>query len=804
MKNETFAYTPTFAPAELKTEATSVAQNAVPFLSTYLPEILFITSYPPRECGIATYTQDLLKALDNKFHNSFSLKVCALESGANDFVYPDEVKYVLDTTDAGKYIELANTINRDDSIKFVMVQHEFGFFQEAGKEGLFQLLNTLTKSVILVFHTVLPNPDKALKETVRHLAAACAVIVVMTKNAQQILNEDYGIPAQKVEVIAHGTHLVPHLDKDVLKEKYGFTGRKVLSTFGLLSSGKGIETTLNSLPAIIESNPAALFLVIGKTHPGVVKSEGEKYRDMLEAKVEALSLQAHVKFINRYLPLPDLLEYLQMTDIYLFTSKDRHQAVSGTFSYAMSCGCPIISTPIPHAKEVLRQHTGIIIDFQSSQQLADGVNRLLGDEPLRSSFSTSTLQRIVPTSWENSAIAHASLLQKIAGQTPDEVVTQNKGRGQPLSMTVIQTENIPLEYRRPAINLAHVQKMTTAVGIIQFAKINQPDLDSGYTLDDNARALVALLMHYEWSGNRADLELIRTYLNFIEFCQQPAGDFLNYVDSERQFTPQNNETNLSDANGRALWALGYLVSKSAILPTDILAKAEEVVQRFLPNIEGMHSTRSMAFSIKGLYYFNREKQSRKVTQVIQLLADRLVQMYRHESGHNWKWYESYLTYANAILPEAMLCAWQATGNHVYKEIARASLDFLLSLTFKEGSIKVISNMGWMYKGREPLPLIKGAEQPIDIAYTILALERFYDEFKYEAYAQKMAVAFDWFLGNNHLHQIIYNPCTGGCYDGLEDMNVNLNQGAESTLSYLMARMSVEMANPTHPVVSTAK
>jgi len=797
MKNEPVVY-----PAGLKAETTHIAPKSVSPPSTGLPEILFITSYPPRECGIATYSQDLLKALDNKFLNSFSLKVCALEAGINDYVYPDEVKYVLDTTDAGKYIELANTINKDDSIKFVLLQHEFGFFQEAGEAALLQFLYTLTKSVILVFHTVLPKPDEALKERVKHLAAACAAIVVMTKNSQKILKDDYGIPTQKVEVIAHGTHLVPHLDKNVLKEKYGLTGRKVLSTFGLLSSGKGIETTLDSLPTIIESNPDAMFLVIGKTHPGVVKSEGEKYRDMLEAKVEALSLQSHVKFINRYLPLPDLLEYLQMTDIYLFTSKDRHQAVSGTFSYAMSCGCPIISTPIPHAKEVLRQHTGILIDFQSSQQLAEAVNRLMGDEPLRSAFSTSTLQRIVPTSWENSAIAHASLLQKIAGQTPSEPATQNRGRHQP-AKAVPLTENFPLDYRLPAINLDHVRKMTTAVGIIQFSKINQPDLDSGYTLDDNARALVAMLMHYQWSGDATDLGLIRTYLDFIGFCQQPAGDFLNYVDNIRRFTPQNDETNLSDANGRAIWALGFLVSKSGILPADVLAKAEEIMQRVLPVIDTMHSTRSMAFSIKGLYYFNREKQLPEVKQLIIILADRLVQMYRHETGHNWKWYEGYLTYANAILPEAMLCAWQATGNPVYKETAKASLDFLLSLTFKEGSIKVISNMGWMYKGRDPLPLIKGAEQPIDIAYTILALERFYEVFKDEAYAKKMATAFNWFLGNNHLRQIIYNPCTGGCYDGLEDLNVNLNQGAESTLSYLMARMSVEMAKKAQPDASNA-
>lgn len=790
MKNEIAAYPRRmtqieYAPAQTSTQKpTEAAPNLAP------PEILIITSYPPRECGIATYSQDLLKALDNAFGPSFSLKVCALEVGSPQHPYPKEVKFVLDTTDAKQYLALAKRINRDHNIQFVVVQHEFGFFQAAGEGALLQFLYTLTKSAVVVFHTVLPNPDTALREKVRHLAGACAAIVVMTKNAQKILKDDYGIPTQKVEVIAHGTHLVPHLNKDSLKEKHGMAGRKILTTFGLLGSGKSIETTLDALPAIIASNPDVLFLVIGKTHPGVVAAEGEKYRDMLEAKVEALSLQSHVQFINRYLPLQALLAYLQMTDIYLFTTNDPNQAVSGTFSYAMSCGCPIISTPIPHAKEVLRAHTGILIDFRSSAQLADAVNRLMGDEPLRRAFSTSTLERIVPSSWENSAIAHALLLQKIAEQTPDEDLAGNKPN-RPAPQSVFLNEKMVLAYRMPPINLAHVLEMTTAVGMIQFSKINQPDLGSGYTLDDNARALVALLMHYEWSGDIADLAAIRTYVDFIAFCQQPAGTFLNYVDSDQKFTPQNKETNLSDSNGRAIWALGYLVSKSAILPIDIWAKAEAVMQRVLPVVGLMHSTRAMAFSIKGLYYFNQQRQTPAVKQLIQLLADRMVQMYRHESEHHWRWYEDYLTYANAILPEAMLCAWQATGNPVYKATAVASFDFLLSLTFRDGRIKVISNIGWMHKGQKLQPTAIGAEQPIDIAYTILALERFYAVFKDETYTEKMVMAFNWFLGNNHLHQIIYNPCTGGCYDGLEAENVNLNQGAESTLSYLMARMCME-------------
>ncbi|MBK6902805.1 MAG: glycosyltransferase [Saprospirales bacterium] len=729
-----------------------------------LPEVLFISSYPPRECGIATYSQDLLKALNNKFSDSFSLRVCALESENIELAYPEEVKFVLDTNDPQQYAVIADAINKDPRIRVVLMQHEFGFFQGRGEEAFAQFLHAIHKPVVIVFHTVLPHPDETLKAKLRHIIEACSSVVVMTKSSAKILQDEYGMAPEKMVVIEHGTHLVPHLNREFLKEKYGLAGRKVLTTFGLLGPGKGIATTLDSLPAIIEANPDVVFLVIGKTHPGVVKSEGEKYRDMLEAKVGALNLSLHVEFINRYLPLEDLLEYLQLTDIYLFTSNDPNQAVSGTFSYAMSCGCPIISTPIPHAKEVLREDTGIIIDFQNSQQLTDGVNRLMSDEPLRMAFESSTLQRMAPTAWENSAIAHAQLLRRKA------------------------REEIVLQYRLPQTKLDHLKKMTTEFGMIQFSKISQPDLDSGYTLDDNARALIAITMHYELTGDEEDLNYIRIYLDFIKYCLQPGKYFLNYVDEKRKFTKQNETTNLADANGRALWALGYLVSQHAILPAALTEDAEEIIEAARARVEMIHSTRAMAFVIKGFYYYNQLKKSPANTALIKKLANRLVQMYRHESERHWQWYEGYLTYANSVLPEAMLCAWQETGDPVYREIAKSSFDFLLSLTFTESGIKVISNKSWLQKGQKAAHY---GEQPIDVAYTIQALDRFFNEFGEEGYLEKMIAAFSWFLGNNHLNQIIYNPCTGGCYDGLEESRVNLNQGAESTLSYLMARLSLD-------------
>jgi hypothetical protein len=593
-------------------------------------------------------------------------------------------------------------------------------------------------------------------------------IIVMTHTSAEILMNDYEIPFDKITVIPHGTHLVPYVDKAFLKQKYSLTGKQVLATFGLLSSGKSIETTLEALPRIIQQYPDVLFLIIGKTHPTVIKMEGEKYRQMLEAKVVALGIQQHVQFINHFLPLSDLLEHLQLTDIYLFTSKDPHQAVSGTFAYAASCGCPIISTPIPHAREVLQNGAGIIVDFEHPKHLSEAVINLLNDKVLRTNISSNGLNTMATTAWENASIAHAMLFEKIGN------------------------DQISLHYNMPDINLHHIKALTTDFGMIQFSKINQPDIDSGYTLDDNARALIAMCQYFELTKDRSVIKYIYIYFNFIKYCLQDEGNFLNYVNEQGLFTEQNNTTNLADSNGRAIWALGYLISMGDLLPEELTQEADIILQKSLTDISKIHSTRAMAFVIKGLYYQNLKNRSVQKMSLIIGFANRLVQMYKHESSEEWHWFESYLTYANSVLPEALLCAWLATGESIYQQIAKSSFEFLLSKIFRSESINVISNKGWLHKEKGSIltpPL--GGEQPIDVAYTILALSNFYEVSHDEHYTDKMKTAFNWFLGNNHLHQIIYNPCTGGCYDGLESHYVNLNQGAESTVSYLMARLTME-------------
>ena len=733
-----------------------------------LPEILFITSYPPRECGIATYSQDLIKAMENQFVNSFSIKVCAIENDFEKNEYKNKVKYRLNTSDSKSYSQLTKKINENDKIKIVVLQHEFGFFADTLSEfNLF--ITSLNKPIVIAFHTVLPNPNAELKNNVKLLVQNANGIIVMTNSALNILTENYNISAEKVTVIAHGTHLVSHLDKRLLKQKYGLEHHKILSTFGLLSSGKNIETTLDALPNIIKTTPEVLFLIIGKTHPNVMQKEGEKYRESLQEKIKFLHLEKNVKFINKYLPLEELLEYLQLTDIYLFTSNDPNQAVSGTFSYALSCGCPVISTPIPHAKEVLSEGSGIIFDFGNSPQLSEAVNKLLFDVKLRLNIISKGLHKITCTAWENSAVSHALFFQKL------------------------MKESMQLHYRNPKINLNHLKKMTTEFGILQFSKINHPDINSGYTIDDNARALIAICQHYKLTNDENDLKYIAIYLDFIAYCERVDDQFINYVDFNTKFTQQNLEVNLEDSTGRAIWALGYLISLSAIVPKVLIIKAKQIFERSITSCKTSHSPRAMAFMIKGLYYYNRTIDNVRTEELTTLLANRLLQMYKHEASPNWQWFESYLTYANSVLPEALLCAYSITGDQNYKNIAKESFDFLISKTFTRTAIKVISNRTWQLKGEENGSF---GEQPIDVAYTIIALRKFHDIFKEKKYLIKMEIAFNWFLGNNYLQQIVYNPCTGGCFDGIEEKNVNLNQGAESTVCYLIARLTMEQLKPT--------
>lgn len=727
-------------------------------------EILMLSSYLTEEDSVAKYSKNLLNTVANKFGHTYSSKVCALKTENTIHVYPPEVIFQLNVNNIEKFQSLAEAINEDTKIKIILIQYEFGLFPVGSKEAFFSLIEKINKPIILVFHTVLSEPESDELEWVRRIKHAVSKIVVLTYHSAQLLQQQYGVEFNLIEIIPYGTHLVHYKDRQELKRTLGLSNRKVLASLGLLSPDKSIEMTLRALPTVIQTNPNVCFLIIGKTHPSVLRAQGEQYRSLLKALIKELKLGHYVRFIDDCLPLNDLLDYIQLCDICIFTSQNTNQIAKDTFAYAMSYGRPIISTPVPYALEVLSNGAGVIIEFQNSAQLAEEVSSLLNNKALQETMHEKVLQKMASTCWENIAIAYAKLFSSL------------------------HSPSIPLHYDLPDIELYHFKKLSTHKGMVQFAQNNQPDLETGYTLDDNARALVALCMHYELTLDSIDLSYVEIYLSFIEYCWKEEGYFLNYVDKHGNFTAQNWETNLEDANGRALWSLGFMISKASLLPPLMLARAKLLFEKATSYWNNIYSTRAMAFAIKGMYYYLDSVQSLQHLTLLETLANRLERMYRHEAEVNWNWFESYLTYGNSVLPDAMLCAFLQTGNTNYQSIAKESFDFLLDQTFTNHQIKVISNQQWLMKGGHAAPY---GEQPIDVAYTVLALARFNEIYPQEGYDTKMQTAFSWFLGNNHLQQIIYNSCTGGCYDGLEEFQINLNQGAESTVSYLMARLCMK-------------
>ncbi|RKS95777.1 glycosyltransferase involved in cell wall biosynthesis [Flavobacterium limicola] len=743
-------------------------------------KMLLVSSYPPRECGIATFTNDIVNALDVVFGDTLPVEVCALQTREQDFQYPEEVSYVLPVDSLVHYRLVAEKINERNDIGLVCIQHEFGLFRGEYGDHILSFILALNKPIVTVFHTVLPDPDEKRKKVVYAIADLSDKVVVLTKKSKEILTEYYNCPPSKSMVIPHGNHTVLWEQKKVLKNKYGFKDKVVLSTFGLISENKGIETVLHALPEIVARHPEVIYLVIGKTHPEVIKREGEKYRNLLTATVKKLGLENNVIFVNEYLQLDQLLEFLTLSEIYLFSSKDPNQAVSGTFAYAMSSGCAVISTPIPHAVESLGNGNGILLkSFDNPEEFKEAILFLIENKEQRIAMGRNAFSMARATNWENIAIQYRLLFDQLTNREDD------------------------LRFNFPPIKLDHIKKLTTDFGILQFSKFSQPDPESGYTLDDNARALINMVLYNKAFPDKENLKLANTYLNFIEGIQQHDGWFDNYKDYNKKLTKQNEEVNLEDANGRALWSLGTVISHRQNLPLDMICQAVKCWDKAIKKIDNFKSPRAIAYALKGLYLYHEMYEDGEVKKHIENLADELLRHYKINSAENWCWYEDYMTYANNVLPEAMMYSYLVTKNPKYKKIAVITFDFLLSHYFMKGQLKVISNRGWFKKQNER---VFYGEQPIEVATTIIALDLFYEVTQNKKYKDQLKLAFIWFLGNNHLKQIMYNPENGASYDGLEDKHININQGAESTLCFFKARLIMEkyMEKPSNPIKTSKK
>ncbi len=728
-------------------------------------KMLIVSSYPPRECGLATFSNDIVNAVSRVFGNTLPIEICALQNGEYQHKYSNEVTHILATSLLQEYRIVAEKINERDDIGLVCIQHEFGLFGGTYGDYLLAFLLALNKPVVTVFHSVLPEPDKKRKKIVRAIANLSNRIIVLTKKSQEVLINQYGYQKTKTIIIPHGNHIVLWKQKKILKDKYHYSGKIVLSTFGLISENKSIETVLYALPEIVKKHPEVIYLVIGKTHPEIIKKEGEKYRNMLIETVQELHLENNVLFINEYLALKQLLDYLTLSDIYLFTSKDPNQAVSGTLAYAMSCGCAVISNPIPHAIETLDGGTGVLLDrFGEPEEFQKAILKLIENKEERIGMARDAFSSTHATAWENIAIKYGLLFGELTNRTED------------------------LRFKLPPVKLDHIKELTTDFGILQFSKFSQPDPESGYTLDDNARALIIMVMYHKYYQDREALKLANIYLSFVEGMQRNDGWFDNYKDFNQELTKQNLEVNLEDANGRALWSLGYLIAHRQILPLGVVLRAEKCWNSALEKMNDITSPRAIAYAIKGLYHYYLVYQEEIIKKHIERFADMLLHHYNINSEDKWFWYEDYMTYANNVLPEAMMYSHLITKDERFKNIAEISFDFLLAQYFMKGQIKVITNRGWFKKKNERNFY---GEQPIEVATTIIALDLFYEVTGKNKYKNQLELAFSWFLGNNHLKQIMYNTENSASYDGLEDTQININQGAESALCFFKTQIIMD-------------
>lgn len=752
-------------------------------------KIVYLSTFPPRECGIATFTEDLTDAMDNLLESVVEARIAAVNTDdISRYNYPRKVIFQLDQYSEQEYIKTAERINAMDDVKLVNIQHEFGIFGGNNGSYITSFLEALKKPSIVTFHTVLPSSDNELYNIVRLIAERASGLVVMTNISKEILNREYGISEEKIAVIPHGIHSIPYTSSAKPKSVLGLSRKTILLTFGFLNRGKGLEYVIESLPKVVSVYPDFIYIILGVTHPNVLKEEGESYRNFLVKKVRDLKLSSHVNFYNEYASLDKLLQFLKATDIYISTSLNLNQAVSGTLSYALGAGRPVISTPFPQAKELITSESGILVNFKDPDSYAEAIIKFLKEPAWREQLGKNAYFRTRKMTWDNVALEYLKLFSKHCSDIAE--VSERK--------------------KIPRINLNHMFKLTDDFGIIQFAKFSSPDISSGYTLDDNARALIVACACYSQIGKAIKityldkqknelLKRINIYLNFMGFILSDEDIFYNYVKSDRTIDIEfNKKENLDDANGRALWALAFAASAD-FLPKIITNKALFLLNKRIEKYKMFESPRATAFYAKGVCLLlkkMKEIEGKNLEKILLTLCDRLVSLYRGVSSENlpdniqqagWQWFENYLTYSNAVLPEALLLAYKRTRNSDYFDIGVKTLDFLISQTFVEGIYIPTGQDGWHHRTGQRRYF---DQQPEDTSAMTCALATAYSIIGKDVYKKLMHEAFNWFLGDNSIKQVVYDRTTGGCYDGLGEGHINLNQGSESTTSYLLARLAL--------------
>lgn len=732
-------------------------------------KIAFVATYPPRQCGIGTFTHSLAHAMKNTQNHENEIIVIAMTNDHETYVFPSEVKLTIQQDHQSDYLAAADYINRSGA-EVCILEHEFGIY--GGQSGVYilPLLHRVNIPLISTLHTILETPSYNEKAILKQICKMSDRLVVMSNKAIQFLKDIYEVPSLKIIKIEHG---LPdfHYDKEKSRTELKLNNKKLLFTFGFVGRNKGIETVIKALPKIIEKHPEVFYLVLGKTHPNVFRSAGEEYRNYLQLLIKNLKLSNHVLLLNEFAKEKKLFKYLAACDIYITPYVNEAQITSGTLTYAMGSGCAVVSTPYWHAAELLTENKGRLFDFKDEDGLVKTLNELL-DQP-----------KLLETIQQKAATYGKNIIWPKIGQRYFELaehLVSEPTKPEPSKETHIDLLLLP------PFSLTHLKRLTDDTGIIQHAKFGIPNLKEGYCLDDNARALLMVCMAYKQKRNSFALELMPVYLSYIHFMQNEDGTFRNFLGFNRSFL---DEVGSEDSFGRTIWVLGYLINHA---PNDAYRQAALLIFfNAVPNFMKIKSIRGIANIIIGIcYYLKTYPSDTNIKVILTKITDVLLVNFEQNQSENWYWFESLLAYDNGILPLALLHVSQQLDNDKIKEVAFESMDFLTTHTLKDGHLSVIGNRQWFVKDKERSIY---AQQPIDAMAMVLMYHQAFVITQETEYLDKLFTSFMWFLGENDLRMSLYDFETKGCCDGFEEDGVNRNQGAESLLAYLISHLTVLQA-----------
>jgi len=730
--------------------------------------VVFISTFPPRKCGIATFTSDLITSATAAAQGHFDPLVVTMRSDSK-LKYADPVKFEIRQNVRRDYLSAADYINFSH-VDMVSVQHEFGLYGGEAGSYLSLLLKRLKAPVVTTLHTVLDKPAPNYYRSMMDLCECSDLMVTMNKRGVSILENVYGIDAEKTRLIPHGIPDLPFVDSSYYKHKFGLEGRRTILTFGLINKNKGIEVMLRAMPRIVAADPNVVYIVLGMTHPLVQKNEGESYRFSLQQTVKDLHLQDHVIFHNRFVDDAELHNFLCAAEIYVTSYLSREQLTSGTLAFAVGSGKAVVSTPYWAATELLDEGRGKLVPFGDSEQLAGEIVELLQDDELFYSFRGKAYDYGRSRTWSKIGQAYWELFAEII--QPIHITTRR-------ALTPAETLS-NIEAPEPALD--HLIKLTDDTGLYQHAKFMIPNRAHGYCTDDNARGLIAMVKYRSQDPDAQALRLLDIYLSFLMYAQNADGSIKNFMDFDR--TWWENEP-AHDAFGRVLWAFGTLMADPP--SPAYLSIVKDCFDRAVDQVQKQHP-RGMAYAILGMCdYLKQFPGASDIKRELELAAEGLVKQYEENTYPDWDWFEDILTYDNAVLPHALFVAGQTLDSQRYVEVAEKTADFLLENTFEGDHFSFIGCNGWYERGKARASF---DQQPIEAAGTVMMLRAAYDVTKEAKFLTLQRKAFDWFLGANDLRIPLYDFRTKGCGDGLMPGSINGNQGAESTLSFILSLLAI--------------